>query len=589
MQRFVLGPNAARGLKKLLRGKGEVSRRKSMSDALAFSPEYAAPYTVQWAASANDGEGAWIIWLPGAWCLLVDGERIDVIGDLEPAGGDYPAGWYRLDFLEATGGNVYLNVRVPGGEVEDDDEDEDDDEESEEPQAPVERAVTADFGDFASGSPEDGERVIRILVATVSANEGEGTRVQQNVTGAVFVGTGDTRHCKPFDLESGLNGRTMVRCVFSDMGHLVTMPNFEVPNVTGNDTLLVYLRIVRPEPDEMTPPTYEIVTSAGLAEEEAPNDSRTRELYPLYLLSADGVMVDYRDALLTVSDASQKYNIEVEGEEGIAVVAEINEVTHTKTFVVSRDGVDGDGVGVKTLNDEDGDIDIIGGSKIRVTTKGGKKGHTIIISYDEDKVEEDEDPNDDGDGCEHPAGDGGADLTDGGGPGMLPTPLGFSDPGGSGGGGGAGEEGGSSDCCSGGQGTVNGADGEIKEGLKGKPAPAGISNAGNGKTATSTTSNAGKGKPASSSSGLQNYSTIPRKAIGGDTKTPLYSGTHAALTDTKKMNESPFKNTGNYRAIGDNYKTPIYDGAKTPLYNNTHGQLTDTKKMNTNPWASGRK
>ena len=157
MRKFVLGPNAARSLKRILRGAGEVSRRKSLGDALAFSPEYVAPFTVQWAQSVADGDGAWIIWIPGDGCLTVDGESVDLTEDLEAAGGDYPSGWYILDCLESSGGSLYLEVQIPVNDDDDDDEGE----------GIQDREITAEFSSGSDASSDDDEttRTIRVLIA----------------------------------------------------------------------------------------------------------------------------------------------------------------------------------------------------------------------------------------------------------------------------------------------------------------------------------------------------------------------------------------------------------------------------------------
>lgn len=116
---YVLGPHAARELKRLIRGNGGTSRRDAVAGALAFDSDYAHPYTVQWAQSLNDGDGAWIIWLPPGH-LFVDGKEVDVTaapsgtGGMTAAGGDYPAGWYVLDLGDDyTAGDdftLYLDV-----------------------------------------------------------------------------------------------------------------------------------------------------------------------------------------------------------------------------------------------------------------------------------------------------------------------------------------------------------------------------------------------------------------------------------------------------------------------------------------------
>ena len=68
---------------------------------------------------------------------------------------------------------------------------------------------------------------------------------------------------------------------------------------------------------------------------------------------------------------------------------------------------------VTSLNEATGDMDIIGGKFIEVETDG----QTIKISYNEEKTEEDEDPNNGVDPCDHDAtgGAGGGVAVDGAG------------------------------------------------------------------------------------------------------------------------------------------------------------------------------
>lgn len=118
MARAVLSPEAARKLKTLLRGSGEVSRRESVSDGVAVPTDYADPFTVQWAQSAASGQGSWIIWLPGSRLVMVGNNPINPAAELEAVGGDYPAGWYILtdSMLDRDeGGTLYLNIAFPSG------------------------------------------------------------------------------------------------------------------------------------------------------------------------------------------------------------------------------------------------------------------------------------------------------------------------------------------------------------------------------------------------------------------------------------------------------------------------------------------
>lgn len=119
MKTYVLGPNAARKLKGLFAGKGKVGSREVAPSNLAFDLEYATPFTVQWAQSVNDGQGAWIIWMPTDSLVIANNGSLDPTEEMEAAGGDYPDGWFVLDDEQLSadeGGELYLNVTYGSGE-----------------------------------------------------------------------------------------------------------------------------------------------------------------------------------------------------------------------------------------------------------------------------------------------------------------------------------------------------------------------------------------------------------------------------------------------------------------------------------------
>ena len=180
MKKYVLGPNAARQLKKLLRGSGEVSRRGNLSSALAFGSEYANPYAVQWAQSANDGEGGWIIWLPGDALLVVDGQTVDVREDLEAVGGDYPDGWYLLGDVIEDDGTLYLDIHFPDPE---------DETAVQEPTAEFSNGESADDDE---DDEEDETRTVHVKVCDVATDSDTGARsVKQFVTSMILIGGGE--------------------------------------------------------------------------------------------------------------------------------------------------------------------------------------------------------------------------------------------------------------------------------------------------------------------------------------------------------------------------------------------------------------
>ena len=167
-KRYVLGPNAARKVAELIRGSGEVSRRQGATSGLAFDSEYVAPFTVQWAQSANDGDGAWIIWLPDSRLVTVGNNALDPADGLDDAGGDYPEGWYILDddVLDPdNGGALYLNI--------------------------------ANVATFSGDAVTSNAVSVHICDATVDEDSGE-RRVKQYVTSAIVIVNGGV--VMPFDL-----------------------------------------------------------------------------------------------------------------------------------------------------------------------------------------------------------------------------------------------------------------------------------------------------------------------------------------------------------------------------------------------------
>lgn len=162
-RRYVLGPNAARKVAELIRGSGEVSRRQGATAALAFDSEYVAPFTVQWAQSADDGAGAWIVWLPASDLVVTPEGALNPASALSAVGGEYPTGWYALDseaLSPSAGGTLYLVL---------------------------------DFGDSPSATfaaeADDGDDTfsIPVCVASVDAETGE-RRVKQLVVGSIALG-----------------------------------------------------------------------------------------------------------------------------------------------------------------------------------------------------------------------------------------------------------------------------------------------------------------------------------------------------------------------------------------------------------------
>lgn len=115
MAAYVVSQRGVRALSRLVRGNSSASTT-TFSPATISPDDFASPFAVQWAQSV-DSSGAWIIWLPSASLVILDGTPLDITSALSAAGGDYPAGWYKLpsSLLPDAGGTLYLLVTLPQG------------------------------------------------------------------------------------------------------------------------------------------------------------------------------------------------------------------------------------------------------------------------------------------------------------------------------------------------------------------------------------------------------------------------------------------------------------------------------------------
>lgn len=120
MQKFLLGPNAARFLHEQMNAAG-IGKDGTGRSRGVYEVEYADPFTVRWSQQQNENEGAWIVWIPEG-ALLVEGMPAD-ISDFVPADG-YPEGWYLIEDIEDDAEELYLLIDGDGvvkiaGEIED--------------------------------------------------------------------------------------------------------------------------------------------------------------------------------------------------------------------------------------------------------------------------------------------------------------------------------------------------------------------------------------------------------------------------------------------------------------------------------------
>lgn len=114
-KKYVLGPAGARKLRALFNGRGESGSVRGSAVPLVLEDEFALPFAVQWAQSADGGSGSWIIWLPGSALVVTPDGDVNPAASLTAVGGDYPAGWYILTdaMLDRDdGGTLYLNVTL---------------------------------------------------------------------------------------------------------------------------------------------------------------------------------------------------------------------------------------------------------------------------------------------------------------------------------------------------------------------------------------------------------------------------------------------------------------------------------------------
>ena len=286
MGKYVLGESAARKLREIFASSDGISRRSAFSGGALHVETFANPFEVQWAASADSGSGSFIIWLPSAAVLVVDGQSIDLTSDLTDAGDPYPTGWYLLEDMPSSGGSLFLNV-TPAN-----------------PEASPPTNAEAEFSTSASQTEGD----IPILIATVAKDSTTGAvTVKQTVTSALVFGTGKGATAEstpaPFDYietQTQQNGETVTvksitRCMFYFDGQLQTLSDYSaLPNPSGT-VYLVCTGTLDSETDEYAW-TFALQNQAGTA------STGTKVInIKLYDFSAGKPSVDYRSTFLTVN------------------------------------------------------------------------------------------------------------------------------------------------------------------------------------------------------------------------------------------------------------------------------------------------
>lgn len=520
---------------------------RGVSSSFAVEDEFAYPYAVQWAQSVNSGEGGWIIWLPGDALLVVDGQAVDVRNGLEAAGGDYPDGWYLLGGVIEGNGTLNLDIHFP------------------DPDASATDAPTEIYATFSDGKDAEGgesSQTINVKICDISTDADTGARsVRQYVTSMIIVGGGEETYISG-DGEGSewleVAGKKIVIQGYpgdgdgaAELGNCGLTFTAVGPRVGENGEKIpakIIVGVKGKRSDE----------SWAAKEMKIPLAGGGTKL--VHFLGCDNVdLTNIGDGGGSggggESGGSGDVVASLNGEKGDLVLRLLEGWLE---IVKGGQAVKAVGTVATSVSGLVGDLAVIGGNKIKVE----REGNSLRISYDDEKGTGDANPFPDSgpEACEHPGGGGGEPSGDDGG-----------DSGGESGGGvqgGGGESGGGDSCCGGGSAAGGSATGAPEPGVSGKPATGGSGAIGVEITGTQTPEG---GKEASG--GLFNGSTIPKKKLEG-------TKTHGSLTDTKKMNTSPFAKDPNWHGSIED----TAENSKKPIYAGTHSALTDTKKMNESPF-----
>jgi hypothetical protein len=171
MSNFVLTPNAVAKLRRAIAPRSGNTGAAAASGRPIDPDKFPPPFTVRWSASANDGAGAWLIWLPDLGNLVALGDAyISTIGGVTAAD-NLPAGWYTIDAADGQSEEVYLVVTVTDSTG----------------------AAEAELSE-TEGQATTGETVYNVKVAAMATDAETGARsVKQYVDSVVtFGGGGDT-------------------------------------------------------------------------------------------------------------------------------------------------------------------------------------------------------------------------------------------------------------------------------------------------------------------------------------------------------------------------------------------------------------
>lgn len=191
--KYVLTESAVRKLRGVLAPRS--GNTGAGGAATPVSPDdFPPPFTVRWAQSQSEGQGAWVIWLPSSGSLVnYNGAWLTFSGTSAASG--LPAGWVRAQGVSASATAVYLLVVTPPGQTS-------------------KRAM------FASSSSASGVTVhFSVLVATMSVDATTGARrVKQTVDSSVIIGAEGGGDVNLDDVSTDYNGDTEVQIKDWDTG-----------------------------------------------------------------------------------------------------------------------------------------------------------------------------------------------------------------------------------------------------------------------------------------------------------------------------------------------------------------------------------
>ena len=269
---YVIDGAAERALRRLVKGNAASAGGTFAPGTISFD-EFAQPYAVRWASSADSGSGAWIIWFPANTLLMVNGASVSPLEHMEAAGAPYPTGWYVVDALTGIGGDLYLNVTID-----------------------YDGTVSAAFAS-TTATPTAGQNAVSVHICNALRTPATGkVAIKQYVTSALTFVFPAKPTDAPFDFEEYSDEhsqliRQLVRCKFYFDGQLEELNDYTTP--AGNST--IYLTGTKGE----TATAWDFALAAAPA--TAPQGGRVLNI-KLYDLEDGRPKTDYRSTFLTLSE-----------------------------------------------------------------------------------------------------------------------------------------------------------------------------------------------------------------------------------------------------------------------------------------------